>query len=101
MSRLYNLFTGLVLILTLAFVVWAAIVVAKPESGLNPFPPPSAVVARVLPPLLVTAAPTRTFTSTFTATNTPTPTTTATAALVVARVLPPLLVTAAPTRTFT
>lgn len=91
MSRFYNLFTGLVLILTLAFVVWAAVVVVNPESRLNPFPPPTAVVARVLPPLLVTAAPTRTFTSTFTATNTSTPTTTATATLTstVTPVIPP------------
>ncbi len=90
MSRLYNLFTGLVLILTLAFVVWAAVVVVNPESRLNPFPPPTAVAARVLPPLLITAAPTHTRTSTLpppTATSTPTLTPTLTPT--VTPVIPP------------
>ncbi len=70
MSRFYNIFTGLVLILTLTFAVWVVVVVINPKSSLNPFPPPTAVVARVLPPLLVTAAPTLTSTLTPTSSST-------------------------------
>ncbi|MBI3243984.1 MAG: hypothetical protein HYZ49_17010 [Chloroflexi bacterium] len=94
-SRLYNLLTGLIASLTLVFVVWAAVVVANPRSRLNPFPPPTAVAARVLPPLLVTAAPTLTPTSTsmhtatFTPTSTFTPTETPTPTPTVTPVIPP------------